>query len=615
MATVEALLYPVALTSIRAWKTPLLVLAALTLMCWSFPTGYGNLMIRLVAVNLLVVCALNLLMGYGGQAFIAVAATFTIGAYGSALGMMNLNLPWFIAIAFGGLLSAVFGFIASLPALRLSGAYLAMVSIAFNVIVEEVLVHWQSLTGGPVGLSGIPRSGPFGADLSDRDMALTCCIAAALVWWLIDRLRSTSWGATIIAVRDSEVAARSLGINTIQVKAVTFLVATFLMGIGGGLYAHSAQFISPDMGGVFGSILFVLMLVLGGAGTRWGPVVGALILTLLPQLLLDLQKYHLFVLGLILLICMVFMPRGIMSVNLGIWRNKSIGSSQAPDLVDGIKTDLVDDQMICKPTAEKDLLLEACDVSLRFGGIQALSQVSLKIYPGQIHGLIGPNGAGKSSLVNVITGHYAPSAGQVRLNGLDLYGLGMQKIARLGIVRTFQTPQLFRSLSVCDNLIVAQFSTHRPSLCAGVLGTTMSIQENKDMRDRAHLIAKRVGLIQIMDYLAGELSQGQQRLLEIARALASEPGVLILDEPAAGLSTTEIRELSELLIRLRGEGLAIFLIEHHMDMVMEICDCITVIDRGNWLMHGTPSEVQESNAVRHAYLGLNSHIPINLSTQ
>ena len=615
MATVDASVHPAALTSARAWKIPFLVLATLTLLCWSFPTGYGNLMIRLVAINLLVVCALNLLMGYGGQAFIAVAATFTIGAYGSALGMMILNLPWFLAIAFGGLLAAVFGFIASLPALRLSGAYLAMVSIAFNVIVEEVLVHWQSLTGGPVGLSGIPRSGPMGTDLSDRGMALACCIAAALVWWFIDRLRRTPWGATIIAVRDSEVAARSLGINTIQVKSATFLVATFLMGIGGALYAHSAQFISPDMGGVFGSILFVLMLVLGGSGTRWGPVVGAVILTLLPQLLLELQKYHLFVLGLILLICMVFMPKGIMSVNLGLWRRKSIGLTPSPDLLDDLKADAIVDQMIYKPTAHKDLILEVCDVSLRFGGIQALSQVSLKIYPGQIHGLIGPNGAGKSSLVNVITGHYSPSSGKVTLNRRDLDRLGMQKIARLGIVRTFQTPQLFRSLSVCDNLVVAQFSTRSPSLCGGVLGTNWSIQEYKDMSDRAHVLAKRVGLVQMMDRLAGELSQGQQRLLEIARALASEPGVLLLDEPAAGLSTTEIQELSSMLIRLRGEGLAIFLIEHHMDMVMEICDCITVIDRGNGLMHGTPFEVQESNAVRQAYLGAISHPPMNLSTQ
>ena len=613
MAWLDASHPPPSLTSPRAWPVPLLVLVGLVLLCSAFATGYGNLMVRLVAVNLLVVCALNLLMGHGGQAFMAVAATFTIGAYASALGMMKLNLPWVVALAFGGSLAALFGILASLPALRLSGAYLAMVSIAFNVIVEEVLVHWQSLTGGPVGLSGIPRGGPLGKDLSDGGMALTCCIAAALVWWLIDRLRRSPWGATIVAVRDSEVAARSLGINTMQVKATTFLVATFLMGVGGALYAHSAQYISPDMGSVFGSILFVLMLVLGGAGTRWGPVVGAVILTLLPQLLLELQKYHLFVLGLILLLCMVFMPRGIVSVDLGRWRKKSTVPAPVSELAGGPAPDADGDGLIDKPLVRQDLMLEVKEVSLSFGGIQALTQVSLKIHPGQVHGLIGPNGAGKSSLVNVITGHYAPTRGKVTFNGNDLAGLGMQRIARLGIVRTFQTPQLFRSLSVADNLVVAQFPALRPSLWGGILGGRRSIRQHEESRARALTLATRVGLGQLMDRVAGELSQGQQRLLEIARALASDPGVLILDEPAAGLSTAEIQELTRLLDRLRKTGLAIFLIEHHMDMVMAICDCITVIDRGQWLMHGTPLEVQASDAVRQAYLGTFSQPVAGLS--
>jgi branched-chain amino acid transport system ATP-binding protein/branched-chain amino acid transport system permease protein len=582
----------------------LLVLVGVAVLCWVFPSGYGNLMIRLVAINLLVVCALNLLMGHGGQAFIAVAATFAIGAYASALGMMKLQLPWIVALAFGGSLAALFGLIASLPALRLSGAYLAMVSIAFNVIVEEVLVHWQSLTGGPVGLTGYPRGGPLGRDLSDAGMAMACCVVAACVWWWIDRLRRTPWGATIVAVRDSEVAARSLGIPTTRVKATTFLIATFLMGLGGALYAHSALYISPDMGGVFGSILFVLMLVLGGAGTRWGPVVGALILTLLPQLLLNLQKYHLFVLGLILLLCMIFMPRGIMAVDFARWRSKR--SSQALPAADSA----VDPAPAAEapastihPSIPSDLLLEVHEVSLAFGGIQALSQVSVTIRPGQVHGLIGPNGAGKSSLVNVVTGHYAATAGRVTLNGQDLAGLGMQRIARLGIVRTFQTPQLFRSLSVQDNLIVAQFPAMRPSWWAGILGTSKSLQDYEASRARAQTLAARVGLGSLMDRVAGELSQGQQRLLEIARALASDPGVLILDEPAAGLSTAEIQELSDLLVRLKKTGLAIFLIEHHMEMVMEVCDVITVIDRGHLLLHGTPAQVQASDAVRQAYLG------------
>jgi branched-chain amino acid transport system permease protein len=581
------------------WVAPMIGMVLVLMVCAVFTDGYVNLLLRLAAVNVVVVCALNLLLGYGGQAFLAVAATFAIGAYTSSLAVMKLGLPWLVALAFGGVLAAVFGLLTSLPALRLSGAYLAMVSIAFNVIVEEILIHWQELTGGPVGLPGIPRGGPFGFTLNDQWMASFMGIAAVLSWWAVDRIRHAPWGQTIVAVRESEIAARSLGVDTTRVKAVTFAVANFIMGLGGALYAHSAQYISPDVGGVFGSILFVLMLILGGSGTLWGPVIGALILTLLPQFLTDFQKFHVFVLGLILLACITLRPKGLASLfsrqrypQSGLPAGGSVGAS---------KVTLA--SLLGHPTPKDHGALEVRAVSRRFGGIVALTKVSFELCPGTIHGLIGPNGAGKSTLVNVLTGHYRPTDGAVVFRGQSLSRLSMSSIARLGIVRTFQKPQLFSDLSVIENLEIAQFAGLRHSLVGGLLGLPNARVKSALARSRALEFASAVGLAEWLYHPAGSLAQGQQRLLEIGRALAAQPRVLVLDEPAAGLSASEINDLVVVLRQVRSAGISVLLIEHHMNLVMTVCDRITVIDQGEHLLTGSPAEIRSSEAVREAYLG------------
>ncbi len=598
------------------WQLPAIAILTLVGLCAVFPDGYLNLLLRLAAVNVLVVCGLNLLMGYGGQAFLAVAATFAIGAYASALALMKLDLPWALAIALGGALAAAFGLLTSLPALRLSGAYLAMVSIAFNVIVEEILVHWQGLTGGPVGLPGIPRGGPWGNTLSDQWMASVMCAAAVVGWWIVDRIRNAPWGQTIVAIRDSEIAARSLGINTTRVKAVTFAVAAFIIGVAGALYAHSAQYISPDVGGVFGSILFVLMLILGGSGTRSGPVIGAVILTFLPQFLTEFQKYHVFVLGLILLICITVRPKGIASLLPPIlWPSQTRLASPSPTEarlqsdhfsdIDGSISATAEtaDSAASADRADSKTSLQVKGVSCQFGGILALSNISFELQASTIHGLIGPNGAGKSTLVNVITGHYRPSAGEVTFGMHSLSAKSMSTIARLGIVRTFQKPLLFSDLSVLENLEIAQFANLRHSMVAGLLGLPPAISKCRDARTRAVDLARAMGLLEWLHRPAGTLAQGQQRLLEIGRALAAQPRILVLDEPAAGLSAGEIDELSRILRGLRADGMGILLIEHHMSLVMSVCDRITVIDRGEHLITGTPSEVGASELVRQAYLG------------
>ena len=576
-------------------------MVALIAVAWSIEDPYFNYLLKLTAINVAVICGLNLLMGHAGQAFIAVAAIYAIGAYGSALAMLKLGFPFPVAWFAAALLAGLFGVISSIPALRLAGAYLAMVSIAFNVVVEEVIVHWDVLTGGPRGLSGIPGPGAGGWELSSQGVAALCVAVAALSWFLVQTLRRSPWGLALVAMRESEIVVKSLGVDTVRLKAAAFFVSGCIVGLGGGLYAHSITYISPDIGTIFASIVFVLMLILGGLGTAWGPVLGAVLLTVGPELLKDFQRYHLVVLGLLLLASIVLMPEGIVTALTRPLRRIRArkAEGEAETAASG------------QPTALGDLLagrkaataLEIEGIRKHFGGIAALDGVELTIEPGTIHGLIGPNGSGKSTLVNVISGYYRADGGSARLEGREMLRSTMVRIAQSGVVRTFQTPQLFAGLSARENLQAGQFHRQAPDLASSLLGLRRSRRVSHETTLEAENIAAALGIAHLLDRPAGELALGDQRKLEIGRALAAQPVVLILDEPAAGLSTEESEGLCALLEELRLRGMTVLLIEHHMDVIMRVCDTITVLERGRVIARGAPAEIQTNEAVRAAYLG------------
>jgi ABC-type branched-subunit amino acid transport system ATPase component/ABC-type branched-subunit amino acid transport system permease subunit len=579
---------------------PPLVIAVLIVSAWSIHDSYFNYLIKLAALNVAVVCGLNLLMGYAGQAYIAVAATFAIGAYASALGMMKLGLPFIVSWLGGSLVAGVFGVLSGVPAFRLAGAYLAMVSIAFNIVVEETLIHWADVTNGPIGLSGIPAPEIAGHTLDGRGAAALATAVAALSWLAVRALRRSSWGLAMVAIRESEIAAKSLGIDTVRLKAVVFFASACIIGLAGGLYGHSNSYISPDIATIFASIIFVLMLILGGMGTSFGPVVGAILLTVAPQLLSDFQRYHLLVLGGILLALIVLMPQGLVA---GLTR--LVGRQRRPlsGAADGLVATGAPQRPFRRRPGAAAAPLVVRDVRRSFGGIVALGGVDITVEPGLIRGLIGPNGSGKSTLVNVITGLYRADRGSIVLGTVDLTCLGMTRVARAGVVRTFQTPQLFGQLTVRENLLAAQFPRQASSLAAAVLDTPHNRREIGAGVEWAVELARMLDLGAQLDRPASELPQGERRKLEIGRALAAEPSVLILDEPAAGLSPEEGAALCQVLEALRASGLAILLIEHHMDVVMRVCDRITVLDQGLVIAEGTPAEIREDARVRLAYLG------------
>ena len=564
---------------------------------------YVTYLARLTLLNIIVVYALNILLGYAGQASIAAAAIFAVGAYGSAVGVMHLGIPFLIAWPIGALLSGLVGILSALPALRLAGSYLAMVSIAFNVVAEQILILGGNITGGPVGLPAIPPISVGSYSLTETQTLALIAACAVLAIYCTASFRDSQWGRAATAMRDSELAAKSLGINTVGLKIAIFFVSSLMMGLAGGLYSHSTNYISPDISGILASFVLVLMLVLGGIGTLWGPLVGACVLTIVPQMLSDFQKYHLLVLGVILLVAITQMPKGLTQPQdvLARWRRKKLNAQ--PTVQSAAVPRSLQLPSLTRTENGPSSILSAAGIVKKFGGVVALSNAAVEVRPGMIRGLIGPNGSGKSTLVNVLTGFYFPDSGTVKLGDREIQKLSTAAIAQAGIVRTFQTPRLFSDLTVEENLSASQFY-HRPgNLFSAMFGTLSNARVNGAAANESASLATALGLSGLLGQRAGDLSQGNQRQLEIARALASHPAILILDEPAAGLSHEESMSLCTLLENLRAKGLGILLIEHHMDVVMRVCDRITVLNRGAVLAEGTPQEIRANTSVQEAYLG------------
>lgn len=397
----------------------------------------------------------------------------------------------------------------------------------------------------------------------------------------------------MIAMRESEIASRSLGIRILPLKASVFFISSTIIGLAGGLYSPAMGYISPDIATVFASVTYVLMLIVGGSGTTFGPLLGALLLTALPQLLVDFQQYHLIILGIILLVFVVFLPQGIASLV-----GTRFSRGRKPPADDNSPASANDE--FAKIAGQR---LVVRGVRKSFGGVLALQGADLIAERGSIHGLIGPNGSGKSTLVNVISGFYSPDEGQILREDQDVTRQPTASLADRGLVRTFQTPHLFGKLTVRENLRAAQFHSLRPLLLAALFDLPVSSRINRLSERRAAEIARLVGLEAVLDHQTETLSQGDRRRVEIARALAAEPKILILDEPAVGLSAEEIEALRHLLQTLRAMGLTMVLIEHHMDIVMKLCDRITVLERGAVIAEGTPDDIQRNIQVRRAYLG------------
>jgi ABC-type branched-subunit amino acid transport system ATPase component/ABC-type branched-subunit amino acid transport system permease subunit len=555
-----------------------------------------------ISVGLLtiVTAGLNVLVGFTGQTSLGHAGLYAFGAYTAALCVTRAGTSEWVAIAAAVVVTSIVGAAVAAAALRVSGPYLAMVTIAFGLIVEGVLIEWGSVTGGPGGIFNIPKPGL-------RTHYWTVMLAAALALWLTANLRRSAWGRACLAVKSSEVAAESLGLSAYYVRIAAFTVSAAFAGAAGALFTFLNGYISPDSFTLQTSILFLLALLFGGLGRIAGPAAGSVALTMLPELLTRLLDYRLILYGSLLLLSIYWLPEGVVGALWKVRRSRPAPRPRAPQ------------PQAPQPQAPHPALsplgrgrdgaqgelLVASEVSLSFGGVTALSDVSLTVSRRRIHAVIGPNGAGKTSLLNVLSGFYAPGAGTIVLDGRSIGGFSPYAIARRGVARTFQTAQVFGGLSVRDNVAVGVAGPRLGSPLAALVGTPGSRGREDAIQSRALALLEALGLGELADEPAESLAAGLRRKLEIARALATEPLLLMLDEPAAGLSPTEIAGLDSQLTGLRdGGGPAVILVEHHMDLVMAVSDRITVLDYGRPIADGAPEEIRHHPAVIEAYLGV-----------
>jgi len=552
-----------------------------------------------IGLYALVVLGLVLLTGVAGLTSFGQAAFVGIGAYATAYLTTQFGVsPWLtllIGLAVTGVSALVIGWVT----LRMSAHYLPLATIAWSI----ALYYWFGSVeafGKYDGLSGLPSIDVFGWDLGQaRTMYALIWIAVGLAAWGLLNLLDSRPGRAIRALKVGTQMAEAMGVNTGRLKIVVFVLAALLASVSGWLFAHLQRAVNPTPFGLNASLEYVIMLVVGGMSHVWGAVLGTGLVKLLqdqlqvilPALLGSAGNFEVVVFGSILILMLRFAPGG-------LWPWLAVLGPRSAHRV------FPKSEALSKRSTAKtgEALLQVLDVRKQFGGLMAVDGISLEVKAGEVVGLIGPNGAGKSTTFNLITGLLQPSSGELKFRGQALNRLPSREIARLGVARTFQHVKLVAGMSVLENVALGSYLRTDVSVPAAILRMDRTAEASALLE--AERALRRVGLADLLHMDAGNLALGQQRLLEIARALCADPVLLLLDEPAAGLRAFEKVALGRLLSELRDEGMGILLVEHDMEFVMQLTDHIVVMVFGRKIAEGAPKVIQTNPAVLEAYLGV-----------
>lgn len=573
-----------------------MLLAPIAVAAWLLPYGLGGYTMHVVDVAVIfavLAIGLGLTMGVAGQINLAQVAFFGIGAYTVAILTSRTGLGFWPAAVLAILASIAAGLLVGIPALRMQSHYLGIVTLGLAL----GFINWVTnagIAGRAEGISDIPVPPLFGIDLSSGYLYYYLELAVfALVLVFALFVTRSPLGRRLRAMRDDDLAAGALGAEIPLLRMTAFVLSGLYGGVAGVLYAGLIRFVAPETFNIGNMFLLLAMVIIGGRASIVGCVIGALGLAFVREALLDVSAFAQLGYGIVVVLVVVFFPKGLAGLPAQVFRRKT---GERPRLSPFVPYDEV-------PPADARSVLEIDQVTKRFKGLVALQDVSLSVPARQIRGIVGPNGSGKTTLFNVISGFYTATAGRVRLDGASVGGLAPYRLSLKGVARTFQNLRLFEDLTVRDNILVALDRT-RTSWIWRYLALPWAVSRyERSLRGRADEVLHRFGLTEFADAIPRSLPYGIQRRVEIARAMASLPSLLLLDEPAAGLNGDEVGRLAEIVRSIRDSGVTVVVIEHNMGLVMSLCDHVTVLSGGRVIADGPPDEVAVDPRVVEAYLG------------